>query len=152
MTPEELVWVATVFDCEGCIAVQRKVYEKKNGQIVKKQYVSLVIGHCSLDLVTRFHSLVRMGTVKSYEYKSGTYSYERVNGGTSRYDYRNKKRVYWWRISRRAEVLKFMKLIWDEWISEYRRETARSLDIAPESDLNVDSAFIEQWLKERGIL
>ena len=122
LTPEELVWIATVFDCEGCIYLQKQKQRRKDGEIRTYEYVLCCIGHCSLDLITRFHELVGVGTVYTYGQKYA-YLYKT-----------ERKTVYRWQISKRSEVKEFIALIWGEWLSEYRRETARTLGVAPNAE------------------
>lgn len=132
MTNEEATWLATVFDCEGCIHVQKySRYSKRKGEIRNYEYVRLVIGHCSLDLITRVHGLVGMGRVYAHQKKCGTYVYVKKSGDVSKYEYSNKKPVYFWKINKLTEIQKFIALIWDEWLSEYRRETISQLGVAP---------------------
>jgi hypothetical protein len=119
MDAKDLTWIATVFDCEGCISSQKSQYRKKNGEVSNYENVVIQIGHCSEDLIIRFHTLVGMGKLYGHNYNySYLYKTER-------------KQVYWWKITNRPQILEFIELIWGEWISEYRRETIIKLGVAP---------------------
>lgn len=130
MTKEELIWIATVFDCEGNITLQKLNYTKKDGTISHYNYPIAQIAHCSLDLITRFHTLVGFGTRYDYVNKSYKYTYTKKSGEISNYQYTNRKPVYWWK-AWKDDAHKFIALIWDEWISDYRRETAIKLGVDP---------------------
>lgn len=131
MTDKELTWIATVFDCEGCLDKHIIYHEKKNGQMSEYSYLRIQIGHCSFDLLERFHKLVGMGKIYGpYTKKSGKYSRTMKDGNVRDYDYTLHKKWWKWEI-RNEEVRKFMALIWGEWISDYRRMTAIEIGAVP---------------------
>lgn len=117
LTPQELTWIATLFDCEGCLS-SPITYVKKNGDV--STYVWIQIGHRSKDVIDRLDSLLPgWGRTYTHEYN---YKYKETD---------DIREVYWWKITNRRGVRQFIELIWGEWLSEYRRETAIRLGVAP---------------------
>ena len=134
MTREELVWLTAVFDCEGCISVQKQKYFSRKSYIIRtREYPVISLGHCSLDLITRFHELVGFGRLyMNVKNKSGKYTYQSVKTGeTKDYSYANKKISHRWCLTKQEEIEKFIQLIWNEWLSEHRRSKIIQLGLAP---------------------
>lgn len=122
LTEKEVTWIATLFDCEGCL-----------DEFSKYRYVRIQIVHGSKDVIDRLHALLPAwsNTYRPYYKRSGTYNYTKKDGTVSHYDYANGKPAYKWILSKREYVELFFELIWNEWISDYRRETAIKLGVDP---------------------
>lgn len=132
MTEKELTWVATVFDCEGCLDRWIKQYVKKSGKTVEYNIPRIQISNSSHKMILRLQELTRMGKIYGPYQPKGKYTY--------------KQRWVW--IVRGQNVNKFLEMIWDEWLSDARRETAITLNVAP-IRLDKDSeAYIDAWINK----
>ena len=120
MTEKELTWIATVFDCEGSLTAQ-----KYQGRKIKETlYPMIQIGNTQREIIERFHNLVGFGKVY-YDYEYNKTQYELA----SRKDPLKKRYNHWWKATNFDDCQHFIHLIWNEWISPYRRKTAFELGL-----------------------
>ena len=94
MTDTEIAWCAGLFEGEGSLFIVKQPSKKK----VNYQYIRMVLKMTDYDVVLKFWSLVKCGTIQ-----------HQTNRGMRKQP-KHYKRNYTWQLSSRAQVINLMTL------------------------------------------